>query len=92
MFILDCQLFYLELMIIMSEIQKSDAKEIIEIRISGNLDQDWSDWFDNFQITNQENETILTGSVQDQAALFGLLTKLYSLGLRLISLQRIRQK
>lgn len=73
----------------MSKKQVFDQKEIFEIRISGTLDKAWSDWFGNFQMTYQENETVLVGAVQDQAALFGLLTKLNNLGLHLISLNRI---
>lgn len=73
----------------MSKEQVFDQKEIFEIRIAGTLDQVWSDWFGNFQMTYQENETVLIGAVLDQAALFGLLTKLNNLGLHLISLKRI---
>lgn len=84
-----CQLFGSELINIMSKEQVFDQKEIFEIRIAGTLDQVWSDWFGNFQMTYQENETVLIGAVLDQAALFGLLTKLNNLGLHLISLKRI---
>jgi len=86
---LGCQLFGSELINIMSKEQVFDQKEIFEIRIAGTLDQVWSDWFGNFQMTYQENETVLIGAVLDQAALFGLLTKLNNLGLHLISLKRI---
>ena len=68
----------------------NDQEGYYKIRISGKLDQTWTDWFDGFQMTYQGNDTVLTGSVQDQAALFGLLTKLNNLGLRLISVQQTR--
>ena len=67
-----------------------DQQGAYEIRISGKLDHTWADWFDGFQMTYQGNETVLSGSVQDQAALFGFLTKLNNLGLPLISVQRIK--
>lgn len=58
----------------------------IEIRVKGQIDQDWSDWLDGLTITHTERgETVLAGSVRDQAALRGLLDRLADLGLQLIS-------
>ena len=60
------------------------------IKVQGNLDRHWSQWFDCLTVTPTGNgETHLTGQVRDQAALHGLLTKLRDLGLPLIALQRI---
>ena len=52
----------------------------------------WSDWFDGFTITPQEDETILVGSVSDQGALHGLLAKIRDLGLILISIEQHKQQ
>ncbi len=76
----------------MSNRQKIDQEGFYEIRIAGKLDQIWADWFDGFQMIYQGNDTVLIGEVQDQAALFGLLTKLNNLGLILISVQQTRKK
>jgi hypothetical protein len=58
----------------------------IEIRVKGQIDRDWSDWIGGLTITHvSPGETVLTGSVRDQAALFGLLSRLADLGLPLIS-------
>ena len=58
----------------------------VEIRIAGHLDQEWSEWLNGFTITHSDqNETILTGTVPDQAALYGLIAKLRDLGVKLIS-------
>jgi hypothetical protein len=63
---------------------------IYEIRVKGNLDPVWADWFDGFTVTRQANdETVLTGPVPDQPALHGLLAKIRDLGLPLLSLQRL---
>jgi hypothetical protein len=63
---------------------------IYEIRVKGNLDPVWADWFDGFTVTRQANdETMLTGPVPDQPALHGLLAKIRDLGLPLLSLQRL---
>ena len=61
-----------------------------EIRVKGHLDQRWSMWFDGMRITNEENgETIISGSLPDQAALHSMLVKVYNLNLTLISVSRI---
>lgn len=59
----------------------------VEIRVRGCMDMDWQEWFEGLTIshTNQD-ETILTGTVPDQAALYGLVAKLRDLGLPLVSI------
>ena len=57
----------------------------VEIRIKGQIDKDWTDWLGGLNIILNQNETVLSGVVRDQAALRGLLNKLADLGLQLIS-------
>jgi hypothetical protein len=58
----------------------------VEIRIEGNIDKDWAEWLDNFSIAHiSEHETVLSGKIIDQAALYGLIAKLRDLGLTLLS-------
>jgi len=58
----------------------------VEIRVKGQLDEHWSDWFDDLTVTHTEqNETVLTGPIPDQAALHGLLARLRDLGLPIVS-------
>ena len=60
--------------------------EQVEIRVKGLIDESWSKWLENLSITHSKNgETILTGLIRDQAALYGVLEKVYSLGIRLLS-------
>ena len=57
-----------------------------EIRIKGHLDDRWAAWFEGMTVTLEENgETLLSGAVVDQAALYGLLKKVRDLGLPLLS-------
>ena len=65
-----------------------DRPAIYQIKVPGAPDE-WSDWAGEMDVTVESDDyglpiTILTGSV-DQAALLGLLRRLYSLGLPLIS-------
>ncbi|MEO8395352.1 MAG: hypothetical protein ABI700_20320 [Chloroflexota bacterium] len=58
----------------------------MEVRIKGNLKQDWSDWFEALMISNQpDGETILSGELPDQSALLGLLNRIHGLNLELLS-------
>ena len=60
------------------------------IRLQGHLDDEWTAWFDGLTITRTENgETVLSGSVVDQAALHSLLRKVRDLGLPLLAVSRI---
>lgn len=60
--------------------------EYIEIRIKGQLDSHWSDWFAGLTLTHLEGDvTLLSGSLPDQAALHGLLERIRDLNLVLIS-------
>ena len=64
--------------------------DVYRIRVAGRLDQRWSSWFDGFLVcTDEDGTTSLTGSVADQAALHGLLTRVRDLGLELISVARV---
>lgn len=59
---------------------------IYQIRIKGHLGSQWTEWFGGLTITLEDNgETLLTGSVVDQAALHGLLKKVRDLGMPLVS-------
>lgn len=63
-------------------------ENVYEIRIEGHLPEHWSDWFEGVAVHNLKNaETIITGELSDQAALFGVLHKIHGLNLRIISIE-----
>ena len=70
-----------------ADVQQHAKRPLVyQIRVRGHLQRQWSDWFDGWQITHEENgDTLLSGPVVDQAALFGLLRKVRDLGAPLIS-------
>ena len=68
-----------------------DQPMVYQIRIKGHLGPQWTEWFGGLSITLEDNgETILTGPVVDQAALYGLLRKVRDLGMPLISATRVK--
>ena len=59
----------------------------VEIRVKGRIDERWSDWLDGLTIRHTaQDESVLAGPILDQAALYGLMSKLRDLGLSLLSL------
>ena len=73
----------------MSNNQNEEAR-IYQIRIEGQLGQQWTDWFDGLSIIpGEDGTTLLTGSVIDQSALHGLLKKVRDLGAPLVSVNRM---
>lgn len=74
-------------------VENQKQPDSYEIHLKGHLDARWADWFDGFTITQSESgETVLTGSVADQAALHGLLKKVRDLGLPLLSINPVNHK
>jgi hypothetical protein len=66
-----------------------DKSCIYEIRVEGHLTDSWSDWFEGLAIRNDPNgETTMTGTLTDQAALYGVLAKIHNLNLILVSVHR----
>ncbi len=62
----------------------------VEITVKKRIDFNWSEWFEGMTIRHTErDETILCGTVVDQAALYGLLAKLRNLGLPLVSVNSV---
>ena len=64
-----------------------------EIHVKGQLDESWSDWLEGLEVKLSDNgEMILFGHVRDQAALMGILNKIYRLNLSLLSVSEIKPK
>jgi hypothetical protein len=63
-------------------------QECYEIHVKGHLSGDWSDWFDGLTVTNLDGgEARICGPIPDQAALHGVLARLYALNLVLLGLR-----
>ena len=66
-----------------------DQPAIYQVRVQGELDEDWSDWLNDLEIHVDEGVTTLMGRVADQPALHGLLVKRRDLGLPLLSVEYV---
>ena len=69
------------------------APATYRITVQGYLDCSWSDDFGGMAFSNEaaadgSTQTVLTGWLVDQAALFGILDRLYGLGFPLVAVER----
>ncbi len=68
---------------------EDDQRMVYQIKVEGRLDESWSGWFNSMTIALEGGATTLTGAVVDQAALRGILSRLWDLNLALISVNRV---
>ncbi len=61
---------------------------MVVVRVLGELNPEWADYFEGFSIEREDEHIVLTGEIADHSALVGLIDKLYLLGLELKSLER----
>lgn len=79
----------------MEPTQEADEAWMYQIRVEGRLAENWSAWFSGLSVACEATSetaapvTTLTGVVADQAALRGVLTRLWNLNLSLISVTRL---
>lgn len=70
-----------------------DNPTLYQIRVKGHLDDTLGSWFEGFSISNKEDgDALLTGPIQDQAALYGILNRISNLGLTLISVNAVPEQ
>jgi hypothetical protein len=69
------------------------AGKTYRIRIRSHLDDRWTSWFEEMTIQRLPGgETLLTGDLPDQAALYGTLMKLRDLGLTLVAVEPVADR
>ena len=79
----------------MSDEVGSDEAIIYQITVRGSLDTRWSDWFSGLAITCEDRGdgapiSTLTGAA-DQAALRGILTRIWDLNLVLVAVNPVEK-
>jgi hypothetical protein len=76
---------------LMSNGREYDKPALYEFVVKGKLDSRWSRWFAGMQVIPQPDGcSLITGLITDQAALYGVISRLRDLGTVLISVQRVR--
>jgi hypothetical protein len=60
-------------------------KSRLKIKVKGNLNESWTEWFEGMEITNEGEYTILSGEKKDDAFVHGILHKIRDLNMELIS-------
>lgn len=69
--------------------QSLDEPAIYEFRVRQSLSDQWAAWFDGLDLVHDDDgNTLLKGTIADQAALHGVLTKIRDLNLVLLSVMR----
>jgi hypothetical protein len=69
--------------------EKSKCSVYYRIKLKSHLESKWSDWFEGMVISHKDEVTILSGQLEDQAALHGLLNRIRDLNLTLLSVEQI---
>jgi len=65
----------------------------VQIVIKGHLDPSWENWFRDITVGyDDDDNTMLTGTVPDQPALHGILDRIRDLNLRLISVTQFESE
>jgi hypothetical protein len=60
------------------------------LREQGTLPPQWSAWFEGLSISHEApDDTVLAGKVADQAALYGVISRVRDLGLTLVAIERV---
>lgn len=63
------------------------------IRVRGRLGQEWAGWFENLTLTQEAGGyTLLEGPIADQAALRGVLSKVWDLNLQVVAVNEITDR
>ena len=76
---------------------KTSATTPYQIKVQGHLGVHWSDYFDPMTMkvescVDGDPITVLTGPVSDQAALRGILSRLWDMNLAVISVIRLKNE
>ena len=76
----------------MSRRRSPQQQTVYQICVQGELDATWADWFSGLTVSHGGGNpplTTLTGPVADQAALRGIVNKLWDLNLTLLSVAAV---
>ena len=73
-------------------IRKKRTGKVYRLVVRSELGDRYASAFEGMRMETQDGQTILTGLVKDQPHLFGVLDRLYGLGLELLSVQALARR
>jgi hypothetical protein len=77
-------------------IQSFDTPKLYELRVDGRLGRESASWFEDMTLTVDEStspvQTVIQGHIRDEAALYGLISRIRDLGLTLLSVNRVEKE
>jgi hypothetical protein len=73
-----------------------DTPKIYELRVDGRLGRESASWFEDMTLSVDEStspvQTVIRGDIRDEAALYGLISRIRDLGLTLLSVNRVENE
>lgn len=78
----------------MNGVQGAERQTIYQIKVKGRLDKRWSEWFSDMTIEIESDNppiTTLTGMVVDQAALRGIISRLWDLDMTVVAVNSVTE-
>ena len=76
-------------------IQPFDTPKFYELRVDGRLGRESASWFEDMTLVVDEStspvQTIIQGPIRDEAALYGLISRIRDLGLTLLSVNLVKK-
>jgi hypothetical protein len=70
--------------------QTSDEPTVYELKVASSLSDQWAAWFDGLDLArDDQGNTLISGTITDQAALHGVLARIRDLNLILLSVMRM---
>lgn len=77
-------------------IQPFNTPKLYELRVDGRLGRESASWFEDMTMAVDEStspvQTIIRGDIRDEAALYGLISRIRDLGLTLLSVNRVEKE
>jgi hypothetical protein len=67
----------------------TSGSALYEIRVQGHLGQTMRTAFPELRVRVEGGDTVLSGALPDQAAVYGVLAAIESLGLELVAVRRV---
>lgn len=69
----------------------NNMQRIAEIKVQGQLDKNWTNFFDGMEIDYNDGNTVFYGDFKDQSFVHGILNRIRDLNLKLISVNIIEK-